>query len=51
MPRESHKYICTNGACLAEMVITSDTVKFEARTYFSNRLPCPICSMEMYEVA
>jgi len=48
--RETHKYLCESGDCLSEVVLTLDSELYRRRFYFSSKLPCPVCSRDMYEV-
>jgi len=50
MTRETHKYLCENGDCLSEVVLTLEHEAYERRFYFSSKMPCPVCSRDMYEV-
>ncbi len=50
MTLETHKYLCENGDCLSEVVLTLDSETYRRRFYFSSKMPCPVCSRDMYEV-
>lgn len=48
--RESHHFLCMNGDCLSEVTLALTKEAYKRRFYFSNKMSCPVCSRDMYEV-
>jgi hypothetical protein len=48
--RINRTFVCENGDCLAQVILSATEEQYKARLYFAPTIDCPICSRKMYEV-